>query len=66
MQLGKTARKRQSGAPQRNVANKALRAEWQQRDSKHRTNAQFPTQTCNGQKNRSVIVLNKKGKRVKN
>lgn len=57
---GKTLRDRLSGATARNLTNKDLRVAWQQ-DSNCR-NATFPTQTCNGKKNRSVVVMKKNGK----
>ncbi len=47
---GKTARKRLSGAPERNAANKLARVAWQH-DSNCR-NETFPRHTCNGKKNR--------------
>ena len=64
IRTGKTARKRANGATARNADNKRARAEWgnsgARRDSKT-----FPSATCNGRKNRSVIVIKKNGKRAK-
>ena len=59
--LGKTERKRRSGAFTRNLMNKLERVRWQ--NSQNPTNANFPTHTCNGKKNRSVVVMKKNGKR---
>ncbi len=63
VRTGKTLRDRASGASARNGVNKALRAEW--RNDKDATNLNFPRHTCNGKRNRSIIVNNKRNKRVK-
>ena len=58
---GKTERKRANGAFSRNESNKAARVAWQHDSSSN--NKTFPAATCNGRKNRSVIVIKKNEKR---
>ena len=61
--IGKTERKRNSGAPQRNASNKEQRSAWQM--TSNATNATFPKYTCNGKKNRSVKIEKKNGRIAK-
>jgi hypothetical protein len=65
VRTGKTAKDRASGATARNAENKRIRAVWCETSNSVRTNRTFPAFTCNGKRNRSVIVINKRGKRVK-
>jgi len=46
MRTGETARDRANGKFARNAANKAMREEWM------RSGGEFPSDTCNGKKNR--------------
>lgn len=52
MRKGKTSRDRANGAFQQNAQNKAARAAWCQ--SSNRTQAGFPSHTCNGKKSRAL------------
>lgn len=52
--VGKTAKDKASGAAARNASNKVTRASWMN-DSK-RSAANFPYNTCNGKRNRTVIT----------
>jgi len=63
IRAGKTAKDRKSGATARNYSNKRERAQWCQ-DS-NATDGSFPRHTCNGKRNRSVIVIKKNGRKVK-
>lgn len=52
--VGKTARDAANGAARRNYENKQSRASWMN-DSK-RTAANFPYNSCNGKRNRTVVT----------
>ena len=56
---GKTSRDRANGSPQKNASNKAARASWLNDGHK---GDRFPSQSCNGGKNRQ----NGNGRRTRN
>ena len=62
---GKTQRDRLSGATARRLSNRSERAAWSNISTGSRTSANFPRHTCNGKRNRSVIITKKNGRRSK-
>jgi hypothetical protein len=50
--FGKTKKDKASGAHARRLDNQQARANWSNRSNNDRSNANFPTMTCNGKKNR--------------
>ena len=60
---GKTLKDRQSGATARRYDNQRARTDWIQ-DS-NATNSSFPRETCNGRRNRSIVVNKKNGRIAK-
>lgn len=59
---GKTAKDAENGAKRRNHENKQSRVSWQH-DSK-RTTFNFPYNSCNGKKNRTIITAKGNERRV--
>lgn len=54
--IGKTKRDRKNHSAQRNAANKAARAAWNNETTLKRSQGSFPFHTCNGKKNRHLVT----------
>ena len=65
IRTGKTRKDRESGATARTHANREKRAAWSNESNQTRSVKGFPTETCNGRKNRSVKVVKKNGRVAK-